>query len=289
MSRYTKPIDVNKFKHTYPCNLFLDLFPDFKDKFALTYMHNIDIILNIYKNSSYVGFKMLKMNYSEHLTNVQISKILGLQLNEVVKAEKDAKRIIVDNKDVIFNGFGHSRLRNRTITTMTNKGFNKITATGLVDSGLYCIDDIIKLKDGKELIRVLSKKLDCETVGKVLEDALITLNKMGFNTSKFGYEGKKYVKREKLSNKSVHVVDTVATCLNRITDYKYEGFSETTFKINCPVCNRFFRIHIIGKIDDEGKIRIENTSQVESGIFRCQNCNASVSVDKVDAFIRNYL
>lgn len=289
MARYNKPVDVNKFKHKYPCNLFLDLFPDFKDKFALTYVSNIGVILDIYKNS-YVGFKMLKMNYDEHLTNVQISKILGLSLNEVIKAERDAKRVIMDNKEVIFNGFGHSRLRNRTITAMANRGFNRITATSLVDSGLYCIDDIIKLKDGKELIKILSKKLDSEMVGKVLEDALITLNKMGFDTSKFGYEGKKkYVKYEKPKEVKTTDMTEAPTYLHKITDYKYEGFSETTFKINCPACNKFFRIHIIGRIDNEGKLRIENSGQIESGIFRCQNCDASVSVDKVDAFIRNYL
>ena len=32
MSRYMKSVDVNKIKHRYPCNLFLDLFPDFGRK-----------------------------------------------------------------------------------------------------------------------------------------------------------------------------------------------------------------------------------------------------------------
>lgn len=286
MARYSKPIDADKFKHRYPCNLFFDLFPDFKDKFAMVYIDNLNIILKIYKDKC-VGFKMLEMYYKMHLSVVKISEALSMSIHDVSKAISDAKNIIMNNKEVIFNGFGHSRLRNRTIHDLTNKGFSKYTAANLVDSGLYRIGDIDKLKNGKELIGVLAKKLDSDTTGKVLEDTLITMNRIGYDTSKFGYTGKKkYTEQPK---KEERHIDTTKGNINRISDYKYEGFSETTFKVNCPECDKFFRIHIIGKISDEGKLHIENTSQNETGIFICQNCGALVSVDKVDNFIRNYL
>ena len=286
MPKYTKSVEICKIKHRYPCNLFLELFPDFNDdKFATAYVDNITIILNVFRHEN-LGFKILKMSYEEHLTFERICGILNIMSSDAVRLENEAKDIIRKNKEVIFNGFGHSRLRNRTIGKLSREGFNKSTATALVDSGLYCTRDIKNVKDGKELIKVLSKNMDSERVGKVLEDTLITMNKIGFDTTRFGYSGKKY-DPPKTNNKPDVTVVKPGT-LNKISDYAYDGFSETTFKVQCPKCNRFFRIHIVGKIDKDGKLCLEHTTANESGIFFCQNCMAPVSIDKVDKFIRNY-
>lgn len=287
MPKYTKSVEMCKMKHRYPCNLFLELFPDFNDdKFATVYVDNITIILNVFKHEN-LGFKILKMSYEEHLTFERICGILNIMSSDAVRLANEAKDIIKRNKEVIFNGFAHSKLRNKTIGKLTREGFNKNTATALVDSGLYCVRDIKNLKDGKELIKVLSKNMDSERVGKVLEDTLITMNKLGFDTTRFGYSGKKPSNTPK-SNNTISTAVKPGT-LNKITDYAYDGFSTTTFKIQCPKCNRFFRIHIVGKVDKDGKLCIEHTAANESGIFLCQNCMSPVSIDKVDKFIRNYL
>ena len=287
MPKYTKSQQICKLMHRYPCNLFLELFPDFNgDKFATVYVDNITIILNVFKHEN-LGFKILKMSYDEHLTFDRICGILNIMSSDAIRLQNDAKYIIKKNKEVIFNGFAHSKLRNRTIVKLTIEGFNKSTATALVDSGLYCVRDIKNLKDGKELINVLSKSMDSDRVGKVLEDTLITMNKLGFDTTRFGYSGKKPNISSKPNNSMATSIKHGT--LNKISDYAYDGFSETTFKVQCPKCNRFFRIHIVGKVDRDGKLCIEHTATNESGIFFCQNCMAPVSIDKVDKFIRNYL
>lgn len=288
MPKYTKSVEICKIKHRYPCNLFLELFPDFNDdKFAIVYVDNITIILNVFRYEN-LGFKILKMSYEEHLAFDRICDVLNIMYSDAVRLQNEAKDIIRRNKEVIFNGFGHSKLRNRTIEKLTREGFGKSTATSLVDSGLYCVRDIKNLKDGKELIKVLSKNMDSDRVGKVLEETLITMNRLGNDTTRFGYSGKK---QNTPSQKCNNVIPSTVSpgSLNKITDYAYEGFSETTFKVQCPKCNRFFRIHIVGKVDRDGKLRIEHTATNESGIFFCQNCMAPVSIDKVDKFIRNYL
>lgn len=288
MPKYTKSVEICKMKHRYPCNLFLELFPDFSDeKFATVYVDNITIILNVFRHEN-LGFKILKMSYDEHLTFDRICAILNIMSSDAVRLQNEAKYIIRKNKEVIFNGFGHSKLRNRTIAKLTIEGFGKSTATSLVDSGLYCVRDIKNLKDGKELIKVLSKNMESDRVGKVLEDTLITMNRLGFDTTRFGYSGKN---QNTPSPKRINTTPSTVSpgSLNKITDYAYEGFSETTFKVQCPKCNRFFRIHIVGKVDRDGKLCIEHTATNESGIFFCQNCMAPVSIDKVDKFIRNYL
>lgn len=288
MPKYAKSVEICKMKQRYPRNLFLELFPDFSgEKFATVYVDNITIILNVFRHEN-LGFKILKMSYEENLTDDTISTILNITTSDVVRLKNEAKDIIRRNKEVIFNGFGHSRLRNRTIGKLTKEGFNKITAISLVDSGLYCVRDIKNLKDGKELIKVLSNNMGSDRVGKVLEETLITMNRLGFDTTRFGYSGKKQnTPSPKRSNTMPSTVSPGS--IYKITDYAYEGFSETSFKVQCPRCNRFFRIHIVGKVDRDGKLCIEHTVANESGIFFCQNCMAPVSIDKVDKFIRNYL
>lgn len=288
MPKYTKSVEICKMKHRYPCNLFLELFPDFSDeKFATVYVDNITIILNVFRYEN-LGFKILKMSYKEHLAFDRICDILNIMSSDAVRLQNKAKDIIMRNKEVIFNGFGHSKLRNRTIGKLTREGFGKSTATSLVDSGLYCVRDIKNLKDGKELIKVLSKNMESDRVGKVLEETLITMNRLGFDTTRFGYSGKKQNTPSPKHSNTMH--STVSPdSIYKITDYAYEGFSETSFKVQCPRCNRFFRIHIVGKVDRDGKLCIEHTSTNESGIFFCQNCMSPVSIDKVDKFIRNYL
>ena len=288
MPKYTKSVEICKMKHRYPCNLFIELFPDFSDeKFATVYVDNITIILNVFRHEN-LGFKILQMAYEEYLTFDQICGILNIKYSDVEHMANEAKDIIMKNKEVIFNGFGHSKLRNRTIGKLAREGFGKSTATSLVDSGLYCVRDIKNLKDGKELIKVLSKNMESDRVGKVLEDTLITMNRLGFDTTRFGYSGKN---QNTPSPKRINTMPSTVSpdSIYKITDYVYEGFSETTFKVQCPKCNRFFRIHIVGKVDRDGKLCIEHTATNESGIFFCQNCMAPVSIDKVDKFIRNYL
>lgn len=288
MSKYTKSVEICEMKHRYPCNLFLELFPDFNDdKFAIVYVDNITIILNVLRYEN-LGFKILKMSYEEHLAFDRICDVLNIMSSDAVRFQNEAKDIIRRNKEVIFNGFSHSKLRNRTIGKLSREGFNKNTATALVDSGLYCVRDIKNLKDGKELIKVLSKNMESDRVGKVLEETLITMNRLGYDTTRFGYSGKKQNTNSPKYNNTMPSTVSPGS-LNKITDYAYEGFSETTFKIQCPKCNRFFRIHIVGKVDRDGKLCIEHTATNESGIFFCQSCMAPVSIDKVDKFIRNYL
>ena len=70
--RVKKPFDAaaeaNGFRHEYPCNLFLKIFPEFDgSKFATVYVDNIKIILDIYKYNN-IGFKALELFYDKHLT-----------------------------------------------------------------------------------------------------------------------------------------------------------------------------------------------------------------------------
>lgn len=293
MAKYTRKyppyVEYNKMKNKYPCNLFLEIFPNFGgEKFDRVYVGNISIIINVLNHDN-LGFKIIKMTYGEHFDSEIICKILNIDSATKTRLEAEAKSMIVNNKEVIFNGFGHSKLRNKTISNLSKKGFPRHTATLLVDSGLYCVRDIDNVKDGKELIGILSKNMEPETVGKVMEDTLVNMNKLGFNTIKFGYAGKKASKI--LSNKKdpEPSAEVDPNDVNKIDGYKYDGISETTFKVQCLKCDEFFRIRITGKVNDEGKLRIDHNYNTESGIFLCKNCSAPLSFDKIDRFIRNYL
>ena len=275
--------EANRLRHEYPCNLFLQIFPEFDgDKFATVYVDNIKIILNIFKDDT-LGFKALELFYDKHLTISAICEILGVK--RVVDYVDEAIETIKSNKDVIFNGFRYSKLRKTIISNLHRTGFSKITAATLADCGLYSLNDIKALKDGKTLIRKLSKDLEPEVVGKVLHNVLKTMNDLGVDTTKFGYIGHG-VKTPTPEDNSVFVL---SEDINRIENYEFNGLFETSFKVKCPKCNRYFRIRVIGNIDNEGRLRLEKNVNYESGIFRCQHCDAPVNVDKVDRFIRNYI
>lgn len=288
MSKRTKKpfnaaAEANRLRHEYPCNLFLQIFPEFDgDKFATVYVDNIKIILDIYKDNN-IGFKALELFYDKHLTIGAICEILGIkQASHYVDEAIDT---IKDNKDVIFNGFRHSKLRKSVISDLRRTGFSKITAATLADCGLYSLKDIKNLKDGKTLIRKLSKDLEPEVVGKALQNILKTMNDLGVDTTKFGYVGHGV----KMPSPEEDNVFVLSEDINRIENYEFNGLFETSFKVKCPKCNRYFRIRVVGNIDNEGKLRLEKNVNNESGIFRCQHCDAPVNVDKVDRFIRNYL
>lgn len=292
MSRYhyNKKVDVSKIENTYPCNLFLELFPEFGDKFDQTYLSNIKIIMNVIKDD-HLGFKIIEMRYKDDLSMKSISDIFQIRQDSCEKLMNEAKNMIKDNKEVIFNGFGHSRLRNKTIFSLYKRGFTRITAAALVDSGLYSVRYIKNLRDGKELIKILSRTLDPEDAGKILKDILITLNKIGYDTIKFGYAGKKYKPYQPEEKKPESAPATIVNngTIFKIDNYRYDGFSETSFKVQCPRCKRTFRIHIVGYIDDFGILRLEHTEANKQGLYMCQNCLALVSVDKVNEFLKNYM
>ena len=289
MSKRTKKpfnaaAEANRLRHEYPCNLFLQIFPEFDgDKFATVYVDNIKIILDIYKDNN-IGFKALELFYDKHLTIGAICEILGIK--QASRYVDEAIDIIKDNKDVIFNGFRHSKLRKSVISDLRRTGFSKITAATLADCGLYSLKDIKNLKDGKTLIRKLSKDLEPEVVGKALQNILKTMNDLGVDTTKFGYVGHGVKMPAPEEDNNVFVL---SEDINRIENYEFNGLFETSFKVKCPKCNRYFRIRVVGNIDNEGKLRLEKNVNNESGIFRCQHCDAPVNVDKVDRFIRNYL
>lgn len=288
MSKRTKKpfnaaAEANRLRHEYPCNLFLQIFPEFDgDKFATVYVDNIKIILDIYKDND-IGFKALELFYDKHLTIGAICEILGIK--KASHYVDEAIDTIKDNKDVIFNGFRHSKLRKSVISDLRRTGFSKITAATLADCGLYSLKDIKNLKDGKTLIRKLSKDLEPEVVGKALQNILKTMNDLGVDTTKFGYVGHGV----KMPSPEENNIFVLSEDINRIENYEFNGLFETSFKVKCPKCNRYFRIRVVGKIDNEGKLRLEKNVNNESGIFRCQHCDAPVNVDKVDRFIRNYL
>lgn len=275
--------EANRLRHEYPCNLFLKIFPEFDGaKFATVYVDNIKIILDIYKDNN-IGFKALELFYDKHLTIGAICEILGVK--RAGDYAEEAINIIKDNKDVIFNGFRYSKLRKSVISNLHKTGFSKITAAALADCGLYSLSDIKNLKDGKTLINKLSKEFEPEVVGKVLQNILKTLNDLGVDTTKFGYVGHGV----KISEPKKDSVFVLSENVNRITNYEFNGLSETSFKVQCPKCDRHFRIRVTGYVDNEGKLRLDSNINNESGIFYCQHCNAPVNVDKVDRFIRNYL
>ena len=69
MPKYTKSVEICKMKHRYPCNLFLELFPDFNDdKFATVYVDNITIIL------MYSDMRILVSRFRCHMKSISHSK-----------------------------------------------------------------------------------------------------------------------------------------------------------------------------------------------------------------------
>lgn len=284
-----KTNNFQKMSNTYPCNLLLDLFPNItKDNFSPAYITNLSIAIKILSNS-YIGFKTLELQYKDCLSIDEIAERMRSNKFKVNQEQDDAKRMIIKNKEIIFNGFGHSKLRNKVISGLVSVGIHRDSATVLVDSGLYCVWDIMDLKDNKEFIKILSKNFEPSVVGRTLEDTLVALNRQQYDTTKFGYIGKKYSGTVEIDPKKYDKITSSKEDVLSIQNYDYNGFSDTTFKVKCPKCDRFFRIHLTGTIDDEGKLVLEKNPAIESGIFLCQHCMTPVNIDKVDKFIRNYL
>ena len=274
-------------KRSYPINIFFMLFPDFcNDKYDPVYIKNLNIILKIHSDN--IGFQIIESMDKHGLLDSEIMSKYYVSASQVPQKRFEALKIIKDNKDVIFNGFGHSKLRNKCINRLCREipGLSMSSAAGIVDSGLYSVTDITKVKDGKALIKILSKELDPERVGNVLEDTLISMNKVGYNTEKFGYTGKSIPRH---SEKSDNPTAVDSSNVQSISGYRYGGFSETTFRIQCPKCDHSFRIHLIGTIDDNGCLKIERTNTNKNAIWYCPDCGVAIKVDKINTFLKNYM
>lgn len=279
-------------KRSYPYNVFFSLFPDFcGDKFDPVYIKNLNTILRIYQAN--LGFQVLEDMGKYCLTFAEIESKHYLTAAQIPQERFKALKIIRDNKDVIFNGFGHSKLRNRCIDRLCKEiTISRYAASGLVDSGLYSISDIKKVKDGKTLIKILSKEMESERVGKVLEETLTTMNKLGYDTERFGYTGtRKHIVEPKKELIAVEMSSMAKSYSNlkTISGYKYGGFSETTFKIECPVCESYFRIHLVGHVDNDGRLKIERTTINKNAVWYCPECKTPIKVDKIDTFLKNYM
>lgn len=285
---------TDKDMDTFPINLFFKVFYDFdKEKFDRTYADNMMIFFDIYGGSYIrnIGFLALYRTMHDKKTFAEISKLWSISLVMIDEEIKNAIKCIVNNKDVVFSGFKNSKLRSKVITELIREipGINRSIATYLVDAKLYTAQNIMDLESGSEFITAISRSVrDPNVVGRVFSETLAAMNKCGYDTSKFGYTGPETKKKHK-ENHKVNSTYTANSEVNNIVGYSYNGFSTTTFKVKCPNCGGFFRIHVTGHINEEGKLEIEHTASTDNDTWYCENCMEQIKVDKVTKFLKNYL
>lgn len=282
---------TDKDMDTFPINLFFKVFHDFdKEKFDRTYTDNMMIFFDIYKEN--IGFLALYRTMHDKKTFAEISKQWSINLVKISDEMNKALKCITNNKDVVFSGFKNSKLRNKVITKLMQEtpGINKSIAAYLVDARLYSAQDIMDLKSGTEFITAISRSMtDPNVVGRVFSETLTVMNKCGYDTSKFGYTGTETKKKYVENHNKAYPTYTMNSEVNNIVGYSYNGFSTTTFKVKCPNCGGFFRIHITGHINEEGKLEIEHTASTDNDVWHCENCMRQIKVDKVSKFLKNYL
>ena len=281
---------TNKDMDVFPINLFFKVFYDFdKDKFDRTYTNNIKIFFDVYKND--IGFNAVH-KFMNGISVAELSKLWGMSTNEINSNMNDAITTIRNNKDVVFSGFKNSKLRSKVATRLSHEliGINRFTSIALVDAGLYSASDINNIKNNSEFISMIHKVVSNSTnVGKIFSDTLVAMNHCGFDTSKFGYIGDNIGKPKSVVHANNVQHPMVNSDIRNIVGYNYNGFSTTTFKVKCPNCNKFFRIHITGSIDNDGKLKIEHTTATDSNVWYCENCMKQIRIDKVTKFLKNYL
>lgn len=281
---------IDKDMNTFPINLFFRVFYDFdKDKFDRTYTDNIKVFFDIYKYDT--GFIALYKTMKDGMSVLDLHRLWSMSTDKINDEMNNAIACIKHNKDAVFSGFRNSKLRSKVVTRLMQDlvGINRFTSMALVDAGLYSINDINYLKTSSELIDMIRKSTNNpNTVGKIFSDTLVALNRCGFDTSKFGYTGIETKKKSEAPKRHMTVYPTDSTVCN-IVGYSYNGFSTTTFKVKCPNCGGFFRIHITGHINEEGRLEIEHTTATDNDTWYCENCMKQIQVDKVTKFLKNYL
>lgn len=293
-SKYSAALEAKRHKNDYPYNLLFDIFPELNgDKFAHVYIQNIKLAIHLFTGNSDLRYQAAKHYYVDHKKLYEIGVIMNLSNAEVNRLIEELKEIIFHNKEIIFNGFEHSKAYSDCVRNYVSLGFTERSASGLVSSGFYCITDINSMRDGKEFIKRLSNTIeDPDRVGTVFQDTLIKLNDLGYDTSRFGYN----YKTEERKENDYHYAKRLSKCSggskSNNNDPKltqFNGMSDNTFKMRCPICKRFTKVHITGTIDTTGNLHIVETNVVKKKKSTCSNCMRMIDLDdNILRFIRNY-